>query len=464
MDPNSLRGLRMLLLAAPLAAGCGPDAKPGSAAVPGVSQLAPGDATAAPARSAAAADSLSYAVPHDVSGNGTTLATLQHDFDEFSWQSFVALNWPAAGVGLPDTSVVIGQNGDAPAVWESYKEPYEVFLHDGGRPPPWGSPRDIPAACRSLGAAAGTPVLNMTQKAPPEVLNAMGQPFRTGPLVDQDSNYVRFGIYMNRDSYDYLVSNTLYNQPGQAAFTQPLAFPSGNTQNDTVGGIVIKSAWRVMTARDPQGRYHTAKVLVYTPPSTAPRVPESCALQTVGLVGFHVAHKTQSSPQWAWSTFEQVDNLQVPAGSGLHASFNNPACTTCTPNAPPTGPWNPNVKTKPTQVVRDIPIDSATQALNAKWQARLRGVNVQSPWQFYELVSTQWPTNPPGSPTGNPAPQFLANTTLETYVQGKVPNVSSSCIMCHNNATTTASRPSDFSYMLELAQAVHSTPATGGQR
>ncbi|HYH78992.1 MAG TPA: hypothetical protein VEX86_04325 [Longimicrobium sp.] len=49
-------------------------------------------------------------------------------------------------------------------------------------------------------------------------------------------------------------------------------------------------------------------------------------------------------------------------------------------------------------------------------------------------------------------------------MQGKVPNVSSSCIMCHNNATTTASRPSDFSYMLELAQAVRSTPPTGGQR
>jgi hypothetical protein len=33
-----------------------------------------------------------------------------------------------------------------------------------------------------------------------------------------------------------------------------------------------------------------------------------------------------------------------------------------------------------------------------------------------------------------------------------VPNVSSNCIECHNNATMTTSVPSDFTYILQRAQ------------
>jgi hypothetical protein len=141
----------------------------------------------------------------------------------------------------------------------------------------------------------------------------------------------------------------------------------------------------------------------------------------------------------------------------LKPSFFNPDCKNCPINRPPPKPWNPNVKTTPSQITRLIPIDDATKKLNSQWQGFLAAVNPKSVWQFYELVSTQWPTNPTRSPTGDPAPQFLANATIETYIQGKTPNTSSSCIMCHNNATT-ATGPggvvkfSDFSYLLERAQ------------
>ena len=62
-----------------------------------------------------------------------------------------------------------------------------------------------------------------------------------------------------------------------------------------------------------------------------------------------------------------------------------------------------------------------------------------------------WPTDPK-QPFGAPAPSFLANTTLETYIQGTVPNVSSNCIECHNNATMTVPVASDFTYVLQRAQ------------
>lgn len=448
-----------LLAALPLAAACGADPPPPQQQQGAAAQLVPEGSV--PPRDAL----LDPAVPHDVTipdGTPVNLAAFQHQFDVYSWQTFVALNWPALPDGSPDNGRTIGQGGDAPAVWESYRETSQVFLADGSRPAPWGSPAPVPAACSGITAPAGTPVLDMAQKASPVVLDAMGQPFRTGPLVDQNGNYVRYAIHMNRDAFQYIVDNELYNQEGQAKYTQPVVFPIGDNDSSAVGAVVIKSAWKVMTPTDRQGRYHARQVLVYTPPSTEPPIKESCALRTMGLVGFHVAHKTADSPQWIWTTFEHVDNLAVPAGSGLRPTFYNPECTGCAVNTPPTPPWDPNQKGTPTQVVRDIPIDGPTRALNAEWQARLKGVDAASPWQYYELVSTQWPTNAAGSPTGNPAPQFLANTTLETYVQGNVPNVSSSCIMCHNNATTTASRPSDFSYMLELARSVRSSSA-GGQ-
>ena len=68
-------------------------------------------------------------------------------------------------------------------------------------------------------------------------------------------------------------------------------------------------------------------------------------------------------------------------------------------------------------------------------------------------------------PLGKPAPSFLANATLETYIQGTVPQASSSCIACHGNAATHVTQSprtsfADFTYLLERAQ---STGAKGSQ-
>jgi len=41
---------------------------------------------------------------------------------------------------------------------------------------------------------------------------------------------------------------------------------------------------------------------------------------------------------------------------------------------------------------------------------------------------------------------------METYIQGRVPNVSSSCIRCHNIATDTAQKNADFTYILSRAK------------
>jgi hypothetical protein len=86
--------------------------------------------------------------------------------------------------------------------------------------------------------------------------------------------------------------------------------------------------------------------------------------------------------------------------------------------------------------------------------ASFQGILPNTVWQHYMLISTQWPTDGTSKtdPNGVPAPTFLANTTMETYIQGSVPQASSSCMACHGNATDTSGRPSNFTYVLERAQ------------
>lgn len=399
-----------------------------------------------------------------------TPALIQESFDTFSWQSFVALNWPADG-----TAIGKGKDpgGDAPAVWQGWMDAFALMT---ANPPAWGSAPPLPAACKGL--PAGT-LLSMVGKTP-DLLTASTQPFDSGPLIDQNGRYTRFQILVNKPMYDFIVGNRLTTKEGQAAYkptvtppnstiptmTFPGSFQTGPVTSGTPvatapgydGAVMLKLAYKVMGPTDDPARFHTLKALVYTAGATPEQ--DSCVAETVGLVGLHVGNKVQRFPQWVWSTFEHARNApeqaQVDAGTAKGPyNYYNAACTAkdCPPNQPPPRPWNPAVQPFPggykTQVTRVIALADAYKAINAKWQAPLAG----TVWANYELIGTQWPTQPDNqaSPTGYPFPLFLANTTMETYTQGTVPQSSSTCIGCHNNAVDTAGRPSDFTYILSLA-------------
>jgi hypothetical protein len=433
--------------------------------------------------------SLSRCIPHEpvfsgdaFSGGGQIgmgAATAQPFFDVFSWRSFIALNWPTNGAGaIGQAGGPNGPDGDAPTVWEGYNESYQVFLEDGSQPH-WGPPANVPAACqnpdpklpvfRMLGKVSDQ-VAGFNQPNGGTVLDERGQPFRTGPLIDPRGQYVRFAIHLNRETFDYIVANKLYNKEGQAAFAGPVNMPIGADPTPTpapgpggnsngqpgppspppsVGSIVIKSAWRILDPAqgDKPERYHKIKALVYNAPSDDPPVQAQCSAQTLGLIGFHIMHKVEGAPQWIWSTFEQVDNVRADGQAGVAATFFDPKHPERKINQPPDKPWNPTVPATPSQLARLNPIDTPTQNLNQQWQNLLRTANPNSVWQFYQLISTQWPTNPGGDGFGAPAPPVLANITLETYTQR-----SSSCIACHKNATTTNGKFGDFSYLLQRAQ------------
>lgn len=414
--------------------------------------------------------------------SGTDFTTkLQHGFDYYSWLTFIALNSPADGKSP------IGN--DAPTVWESYKQLPDVMLPGGVKPTDWSDPNQdvVPPQC-STKFKSGMMIIHM------EMEETYNEPFKSGALFDQNGNYALFVIFMNRQMFQYIQDNSLYSRGGQEKFSDEVNFPSGSDgsaadhQEKTLGAIMIKASWKILkpgvdfNSNDPKvkPKYHMIDALLYLPEAQEP-----CRQVKLGLIGFHVGHKTVTRQQWIWTTFEHHDNVPTQddvedgKAKGKQYNFYNPNCSRCPINQTPPWPWDPLrldwdpdrhpsvfksqiVRMGPSPIFADDDVGKLNRAFHS-WK-QIRG----TVWQNYDLITTQWPSafpcasNPHPSDlpdaTCAPFPTFLANSTLETFSQseaeGGVPLATSSCISCHNNATTQhqpATR-SDFTYILEKAK------------
>lgn len=398
-------------------------------------------------------------------------AEVQRLFDLWSWQAFLSLNWPTNNQGQFAPNISDTKFG--PPQWTAWFESTNIFRQDGGEPAACrkhgGGPqllslerdtslpvaRDLKAFAlpaqfdkrrvRLLGniSAVGdrSPATSSLDKsAKPEALEEITQAF-TSPLIDQNGNFVFYEIQIDPNEVGYICANGLYNRNGQIKFTGGSAskaaeLPVGTDGKNGSGSWELKFAWRVLTTADDKTRYLWTDAIVpptngKCPDKSAPN-GEQCAVQ-VGLVGMHIAHKSQTSPQWIWSTFEQVDNLSVDnvAHPSLKPSFFDPNCPICVPNQAPAqnndGSW---ATTPPTQVARAIPIPADKIALNDQADAALGKAGTAL--RYYQLIDSQWPTGPTTPPTkpaaglpgaienkpgGNPTPVFLTNVTMETYFQ-----------------------------------------------
>jgi hypothetical protein len=401
-----------------------------------------------------------------VSTKGLTtdaLANMQRGFDFYSWLTFIALNSPADGKTIGNGP---RSSGDAVTKWEvlgNYRPLAAVMLEKGAKPA-WGT-RIVPELCKPLDGPDKI-VLQLGEAA-------WNQPFKTGPLIDQNGNYALFDILINQPMFDFVANNGLYSKQGQERFDSDIKFPIGMNPADgkpgRMGAVMLKVSWHVLDPGKDKAAYrqfHTADALIYFPGPPATKTGPACVAKTLGLIGFHVGHKTRFAPQWVWSSFEHVKNAPTEkqvAARDLQPpyTFYNAACPRCTSNNTPPSPWDPPASLKfhssdKSQVVRStiLPDSVAKEVddLNRSFRNLLKG----TVWENYMLITTQWPSNA-GSKTdcnGAPMPTFLANTTLETYSQGQVPLASSSCMACHGNATTrhVPAVASDFTFILEKAQ------------
>jgi hypothetical protein len=408
-----------------------------------------------------------------VTGNGpegsqkTQLEHRQRGFDFYSWLTFIALNSPADGRTRIDKSLP-----NTKTKWEdraNFKQLLDVMLPNGEEPE-WDK-KSPPPGCESEFKPESDMAIEMIEET-------FNQPFKTGPLIDQQGNYALFDILMNKEMFDYIKQHKLYSKTEQQSETNSklkIDFPAGeNSPKDGTpghpGGIIIKVSWKILDSEAEKRRFHTVDAVISMPRhgSENPR----CLRKTLGLVGFHVMHKTATRLQWIWTSFEHVDNVPEQSEVRKQKSWNfYKFCNTtaCPPvNQTPPRPWEP----KPSlalkfdgpfrsQIVRRTPLTDDTKKMNKKFQEILRG----TVWENYMLLSTQWPSdfncaqktvhNPATIPLPDtdfekepdmncaPAPTFLANSTLETYSQGDSPLASSSCMACHGNATSYQLAPRD---------------------
>jgi cytochrome c len=386
---------------------------------------------------------LSCYLPSDVQGDlkQPDLSVRQRAADVFSWQEMLSLSWPAkqGERGVPEAAAPLQAPG--PRVWETWKEEYEVFLPDGKPPGPWNDTQPVPGGCE-----AGAKVLTRTMKIA-DLLDSANQAAgatATLPptLTDQTGHVVHYEIRLNEVLFRYIVDNKLYDSRIQNTASR-VSIPDG--------ALLVKASWReISTGED--SRFFTSKACICKQDPTTKQPVDCKRGATVGLTGLHIVQKTPSAPAWVWSTFEQVNN--VSDAGGHPASFFNPACKDC----------RPDQQTKegtPTQVTRVTPIPGADpscgvpgqpidnlRALDRDVQAALAPTH--SPLAHYELVGTQWPLAGDSASAFIPSQVYLANTTMETFVQD-----TSTCIGCHSTARTVNPGTfvsSDFSFTLNNAQ------------
>ncbi|WP_353573186.1 hypothetical protein [Candidatus Albibeggiatoa sp. nov. BB20] len=367
------------------------------------------------------ADTIPTEIPQDVMLDTSSTAVDWTDFrqravNRHAWKTFIALMTPIRQDGLHRT-------------WETWKEQYEVYPEDGSEPAPWGTSSVLPTACE-VTTGQNVKYLHRDEKVD-DVLDAVSQAVKTdatlpGSLKDQHSKIVRYEIRLNRTAFDYIVESKLYNAEQQIQKNQ-ISYPNGS--------IIIKAAWRELTDSTTAAerlKFMRNKACICDKVETE---LQNCHIADVALVGFHVMHKTPSAPQWIWSTFEQVANVQ--AVDNLAASFNNPDCQGdyCTDNAQ-TPDFIPN------QVTQVLPIEASLQQLNARKQQHLATREGYKVLAHYQMMSAQWPLpKSPHDTTPNTAfdvrPPFSTNTTMETFAQE-----SSSCMGCHVMSRTM--RPDEF--------------------
>ena len=123
------------------------------------------------------------------------LANLQHGFDFYSWLTFLALNAPADG------SPIDKAKPNTPTKWEqpsNFKQLLDVMLEDG-KASKWKDKKIIPPECLDQYNKLNGKVMVIEM-----IEESFNEPFKTGPLIDQQGNYAIFDILMNKSMFEYI--------------------------------------------------------------------------------------------------------------------------------------------------------------------------------------------------------------------------------------------------------------------
>lgn len=277
--------------------------------------------------------------------------------------------------------------------------------------------------------------------------------YQAGPgnkaLIDQAGNIVYYANHLNREYWDFVARERLYDVEVLKRTDPSLNFP--------IDTLELKSAWRIaqIVGREPfipdsEKRYYvvSAKVPSVKPNARGILIEDKSRMidARMALIGLHVTGIVKGHREFIWATFEHVDNApdcaDIPPAASAHSTWNlyNGRATRATANQFDVG--DPlavvNVcRTHPDGGGSDAN-RSAIQTLNASVQALLG----DTLWSNYRLGGAVWtsgqvPVNngaftPADIDAGGDKPPTqlgsldLANTTMETFTQDQ------NCFACHN--------------------------------
>lgn len=453
----------------------------------------------------------SWLVPFDVNqrrkppDNAPPRVTSQDQIYEFMWQSFVALNWPwqqDGNRGEPNRTGNLAPwntstESQGPVVWQTYRRPSSVFVAPKSWPMAWNDPAPE-LLCAGAGGGDEYRVVSSSSTNYSDNSDGINQPYiqanyPTGPVIDQNGNYLRYEVGLNQSYFSYIDYFRYYNPKRQIKGvkryiefvekhgTKPPAsnkrnakyfqsLPNGTEAYLTefydlpdyaLQGIVEwKVTWKLLSGDDDPKRFYWRNIVFANPDGscTGP-VP-------AGLMAFHIHRFTQFGH--IGTTFEQVDNTRVqPEYSSEKVAGAAPL--------PPHASLNPGGQVSPiydngyevcdflgercesgfrglipspikdgeslnpappiTNVVRQVGIPEDVQKINEEWRKRLKGTALF----YYQMIGTQNKNlNVEPNPYLGPGvigaqssnTNNLINTALESYTQEGW-----SCALCHQNAT-----------------------------
>lgn len=312
---------------------------------------------------------VSPVVPADIDG-GTVDADVD-DAAKFAWQQFIALNWPALTTdGLrdrADTTLPFGDpNYAGPLVWHTFRHKVEMFPGSGDPagyvptaddfgystlPPVYtygpdvGDNGQVPA-CDGQDPVDSPSLINLDETTQIGLNYMLAGVAPTG--IDADVNSfpqaVRFLAQGNQVYFEYVVDPDALEAGGDPLYTHPSPCPSDDTDPDydhtycearrnftavsggngtpsvvpgifvnfPAGTILVKGAFRELTEEEAaSGRFYKTTVRYYEDIDTT----DHCYWEGEwGLVSLHIIHRTPTSPNFVFATFEQVDNLLTADG------------------------------------------------------------------------------------------------------------------------------------------------------
>lgn len=389
----------------------------------------------------AVASVTSPTVPADVCIPDPFTALTIDFFDDYSWRAFLAMVWPAAKGqrGIADQHQTVG--GAGPRVFETLKSLWEVFPNDGSAPTAEFDDYEGAAqnACKATGGFGGVVLASFNGY---DDIGQSGIGELTGPLAAQNGRYVRYQTLYNKIAYDYIVSHRYYLRKNLPEVPSPR--PALPVMQFPVGSMAIKAAWLDLKGfpAAQRKRFYTRSAIVKDPNTG------KCSSITVGLVGLHIVQKSASRPQWIWSSFEQTDSIPLFQGGVGKFTFNDGTPAPMPAENPLTLVPLLRQPVKPFNVLRSrgAPIHERTSLTNQRYHQLL----ADTPWKYYDLVTTQWPLLTgnqavpvpatqtgeifftfPGTGAGSSAASAYANVTMETFDQAR-PELG--CMSCHNQA------------------------------